>query len=101
MKTIKRTFRTVSVVAFSALWLVPVSLRQMLLLVVLSWSVPLYDFSLGLSVRPAWVIPALFIPAMIMVIVNKGRERRASYAKPGSTQRRGVTSKVPQQEGLA
>lgn len=84
----------------TALWLVPRSLRQMLALVVLSWAVPLYNFDIGLSVRPAWAVPALFIPALALVFVSRGREREAPAQAPAAP-RRGVTSSVPRQEGLA
>ncbi|HMQ30103.1 MAG TPA: hypothetical protein PKD53_05215 [Chloroflexaceae bacterium] len=74
----------------TALWLVPHSLVQMLILVALSWAVPLYDFNLGLSVRPAWVVPVLFVPAAVMVAARHGGHANASQ--------RGVTSRTPRQE---
>ncbi|MBO9324257.1 MAG: hypothetical protein J7463_02095 [Roseiflexus sp.] len=59
-----------------ALWLVPRSLHQAFLLVMLSWSVPLFDFGIGLQVRPAWSVPLLFLPALVFLLYDAQRERR-------------------------
>jgi len=63
-----------------ALWLLPGSAKQMIILVGLGWLIPLYDFSLGISVRPAWVVPMLFIPSLVLLIINKFRERQLQSA---------------------
>ena len=60
-----------------ALWLVPRSLHQAFLLVMLSWSVPLFDFGIGLQVRPAWSVPLLFLPALAFLLYDAWHERRS------------------------
>jgi len=59
-----------------ALWLVPRSRHQAFLLVMLSWLVPLFDFGIGLQVRPAWSVPLLFLPALAFLLFDAWRERR-------------------------
>jgi hypothetical protein len=59
-----------------ALWLVPRSLHQAFLLAMLSWSAPLFDFGIGLQVRPAWSVPLLFLPALAFLLFDAWRERR-------------------------
>ena len=60
----------------TALGLIPRSIHQAFLLVMLSWSVPLYDFGIGLQVRPAWSVPILFLPALAFILYDGWRERR-------------------------
>ena len=52
------------------LWLIPSSLPQMIFLVVLSWTVPIINYSYAIQVRPHWVIPILYIPSLALVIFN-------------------------------
>ena len=59
-----------------ALWPVPRSRHQAFLLVMLSWLVPLFDFGIGLQVRPAWSVPLLFLPALAFLLFDAWRERR-------------------------
>ena len=60
-----------------ALWLVPRSLHQAFLLVMLSWSAPLFDFGIGFQVRPAWSVPLLFLPALACILYDAWHERRS------------------------
>lgn len=63
-----------------ALWLIPRTSRHAFALTALSWTVPLFDFGIGLQVRPAWSIPVLFLPALAFILYDVWQERRQNNA---------------------
>ncbi len=69
----------------TALWLIPRSLHRGFLLVTLSWSIPLYDFGIGLQVLSAWSVPLLFLPALAFIIYDAWCERQG-HAHPDAQQ---------------
>lgn len=73
-----------------ALWLLPTTRLQMLLLTLLSWVVPIISFGAGVMVRPAWAVPVLFVPALICVLL--------SYRQQAATPQ-GVKATVPTTSG--
>lgn len=68
------------------LWLVPRQRRQAFVLTVLSWTVPLFDFGIGLQVRPTWSIPILFLPALAFILYDVWQERRQNNAHSDAQQ---------------
>ncbi|PMP78672.1 MAG: hypothetical protein C0183_15515 [Roseiflexus castenholzii] len=59
-----------------ALWLIPRLSRHAFVLTALSWTVPLFDFGVGLQTRPAWSVPVLFLPALGCVLYDLWQARR-------------------------
>ncbi|MFQ3663867.1 MAG: hypothetical protein SNJ69_15950 [Chloroflexaceae bacterium] len=53
----------------TALWLVPGTGLQMMVLVILSWGMVLYDFAWFWNVRPTLAVPVLFVPALLMLLL--------------------------------
>ncbi|WP_288087297.1 hypothetical protein [Roseiflexus sp.] len=60
-----------------ALWLIPRLSRHAFVLTALSWTVPLFDFGVGLQTRPAWSVPVLCpSPALGCILYDGWQARR-------------------------
>ncbi len=81
-----RLFLAMSVLPFrgvydlAALWLIPTRSRHVLALTVLSWVVPLFHFGIGLQVRPAWSVPALFLPTLAFILYDGWQARKNAHS---------------------
>lgn len=52
------------------LWLIPSSKPQMILLVILSWVMPIINFPYAIQVGPNWMVLILYTPSLALVIFN-------------------------------